>query len=233
MMANIVLIGGTHHGGWYFDAVKAALTDFGHAVFAPSLSGLDIDKEAPNYPVNLDTHINDALRTIEQNSLSEVLLVGHSYGGMVITGVASRTIAKVKGLIYLDAPVPEPGQSLWNIVDDQMHQIWTAATLDGLNIYPNPDFVAIRPNLRPHPLATKLQPIAYEAGALDGLKKVYIYAQDYFRNPEMKSPFTQYLETLSSKAGWSVESWAVGHDIVAEVPERVVELIHRTSLEEN
>lgn len=144
-MANILFIGGTHHGGWYFDAVSAALTDLGHKVFAPSLSGLDVHNEAPNYPVNLDTHINDALTVIQQNSLSEVLLVGHSYGGMVITGVAGRTTAKVTGLIYLDAPVPEPGQSLWEIVDDQMHKIWTAAALDGLNIYPNPDFVAVRP----------------------------------------------------------------------------------------
>ena len=108
-MANFILIAGTYHGGWYWDQVVPALIKAGHKVFAPSLSGLDAGNPI-NSQINLDTHITDVLRIIEDNNLDEVVLVGWSYGGMVITGAADRTEAKVKKLIYLDAQSPKPGE---------------------------------------------------------------------------------------------------------------------------
>jgi pimeloyl-ACP methyl ester carboxylesterase len=226
-MANIILLGGTNHGGWYFDEVAANLKQARHNVFAPHLSGLDPAGGATG-PINLDTHIQDVLKVIENNGLADVVLVGHSYAGMVITGVADRTNAEVKGLVYLDAPVPKPGERLWDIVDEGMHQMWLASSVDGLNIYPHPDFKAVRPNLMPHPLGTKMQALNYSEDVFNCPTKVYVYAEEYFGIPEMKSPFTAYYERLKSTPGWKAHSWPHGHDLIAQVPDKVAALILET-----
>lgn len=226
-MSNIILLGGTHHGGWYFDEVAAQLRSAGHLVFAPNLSGLDPDGEAPAN-INLDTHISDVIRLIDENGLKSVVLVAHSYAGMVITGVADRTSANVQAMIYLDAPVPNPGQRLWDIVDEDLRQIWLASSPDGLYIYPNPDFKAVRPGLMPHPLGTKLQALKYSEDVFNGPVKVYVYAEQYFGVPEMKSPFKAYYERLKDQPDWTAISWPYGHDLLAEVPNEVSALILET-----
>ena len=228
-MANIILLGGTGHGGWYFDDVQATLKAAGHNVFAPCLSGLDPDEHFGDKAINLDTHINDVLRLTTKNELNHVYLVAHSYAGMVITGVADRTEVTVSGLIYLDAPVPEPNQSLWDIVDENMQKAWVASSVDGLNIYPDEGFKAFRPKVMPHPLATKVQPLKYSAEMFAKVPaKVYVYAEDYFGIPEMRSPFTAYYERLRQTPGWIAHSWPFGHDLVAQVPDRVSALILET-----
>lgn len=227
-MANILLLGGTSHGGWYFDDVAETLRAAGHIVFAPHLSGLDPAGGISDKAINLDTHIQDALNVIEGNGLGEVVLVAHSYAGMVITGVADRTKATVKGLIYLDAPIPNPGQSLWEIVDEDMRQMWLASSVDGLNIYPDAGFKAFRPKVMPHPLGTKMQRLHYSEDVFQVPTKVYVYSEKYFGNPDMKSPFTVVYERLKNTPGWTTHSWPEGHDLVAEVPDKVTELILET-----
>ncbi|MEY4423804.1 MAG: hypothetical protein RLZZ258_907 [Actinomycetota bacterium] len=223
-MANLIFIGGTGHGGWYFDDIAAKLRALGHTVFAPHPSGLDPASNERKV-VNLDTHVQDVLDVIEQNQLEEVVLVGHSYGGMVITGAADRTSAKVTGLVYLDAALPQPGQRLWDLIDADMHKSFLASATDGLNVYPDEAFLAMRPNVRPHPLATKLQPMNYSLDIFDVPTKVYVYAEEYLGVPGMISPFEVIYDRLSQDAGWKTYSLPVGHDLLNTAPDEVFEIV--------
>jgi pimeloyl-ACP methyl ester carboxylesterase len=223
-MANLIFIGGTGHGGWCFDDIAEKLRALGHTVFAPHPSGLD-PESTERKVVNLDTHVQDVLDVIEQNKLEEVVLVGHSYGGMVITGAADRTNAKVTGLVYLDAALPQPGQRLWDLIDADMHKSFLASATDGLNVYPDEAFLAMRPNVRPHPLATKLQPLNYSLDIFNVPTKVYVYAEEYFGVPGMISPFEVIYNRLSHDPGWKTYSLPVGHDLLNTAPDEVFEIV--------
>ena len=133
-MANIILVAGTFHGGWYWEPIKSVLEVAGHRVFAPTLSGLDPELPVAG-PINLDTHINDVLLLIENNHLSQVVLVGWSYGGMVITGVADRTSAQVRKLVYLDGQLPMSGEREWDLMPDR--DDWVKLCQDGIYFYPD------------------------------------------------------------------------------------------------
>ena len=115
-MATFVLV----HGGWAGNMVwrelAPRLRKAGHDVYAPTLTGIGARKHLLNREIDLDTHIQDVVGVIDDADLSDIVLVGHSYGGMVISGVADRVPEKVASLIYLDAFVPENGQSLLSIV---------------------------------------------------------------------------------------------------------------------
>lgn len=227
-MANLIFVGGTSHGGWYFEGLVAELEKQGHICFAPDLSGLGTQVDSSR-AINLDTHIGDVLELIAQHGLSEVVLVGHSYGGMVITGVADRTQARVDAMVFLDAAIPESGQSLWSLIDQESQENFLKSAPDGLFIQPNPDFLKVRPRLRPHPLATKLQTLTYSEKAFSAPVKVFVFAEKYFGVPGQVSPFKRISERLAQDPAWQVEIWPYGHDLVAEAPERLVELISSTA----
>src|SRR5688572_23542716 len=112
---TFVLVHGAWSGGWCYARVAALLRARGHTVFTPTLSGQGERAHLFSGAINLSTHIADVLGVLHYERLSDVVLAGHSYGGMVITGVADRIADKVKALAYLDAFVPENGQSLFDI----------------------------------------------------------------------------------------------------------------------
>ena len=223
-MANLIFIGGTGHGGWCFDGIASRLRELGHNVFAPHPSGLDPESSERKI-TNLDTHIQDVIDVIEKNKLEEVVLVGHSYGGMVITGAADRTDSTVLGLIYLDAALPKPGQRLWDLIDADMQKSFLASATDGLNVYPDEAFLEMRPNVRPHPLATKLQPLHYSEDIFNVDTKVYVYAEEYFGVPGMISPFEVIYNRLKADPGWTTYSLPAGHDLLNTAPEEVFEIV--------
>lgn len=111
-MATFVLVHGGHHGGWCYKKVARLLQARGHIAYAPSMTGMG-EREHLRFPgMNLDTHITDIVRILEVDDLTDAILVGHSYGGMIITGVADRATARVGHRVYLDAAYPTNGQSL-------------------------------------------------------------------------------------------------------------------------
>ncbi len=114
-MTYILIHGSWHTGeGWY--KVEKILAEQGRVVFTPTLSGME-SKENPGGPeVGLTTHINDVIRLIKTNDLTEVILVGHSYSGLVITGVADQLPERVSQLVYLDAFIPDNDQSLFDMM---------------------------------------------------------------------------------------------------------------------
>ncbi len=223
-MTNIILIPGSSHGGWGYDPIADKLRNLGHKVFALTLSGLDHEKTETK-AINLDTHIQDVLDVIEAENLESVFVVGHSYGGMVVTGVADRTKAKVEGLFYIDAVLPKPGQRQWDTLDREMLDGFIASSLDGINIYPSPEFKAYRPRVMPHPLATMMQPLHYSESSLNVKDKTYIYAEKFFGIPGQISPFERIYQDLSKRDDWHTYSLPYGHDIFEEAPEVVFDLM--------
>jgi pimeloyl-ACP methyl ester carboxylesterase len=114
-MATYVLVHGGGHGGWCYDKVKVRLEDAGHKVFAPSLTGLAERSHLLSPKIDLSTHISDVVQLLYYWDLRDVVLVGHSYGGMVITGIADRAFDRVAKLVYLDAANPRNHESLVDV----------------------------------------------------------------------------------------------------------------------
>ncbi|MEX5635170.1 alpha/beta fold hydrolase [Parafrankia sp. FMc2] len=114
-MATYVLVHGGGHGGWCYQPVARLLRAAGHEVHAPTLTGVGERSHLASPTVDLDLHIQDVVAVLHYEDLRDVILVGHSYGGMVITGVADRAADRVGRLVYLDAANPVNGQSLLDV----------------------------------------------------------------------------------------------------------------------
>jgi pimeloyl-ACP methyl ester carboxylesterase len=119
MAAAFVLVHGTGHGGWCWRFIAPLLRAAGHDVYAPTLTGLGASSHLLhelNNRISLYTHVKDVTNMLFYEDLSEVVLVGHSYGGMVITGVAAKEPQRLAQLVYLDAYLPLEGENeiaLW------------------------------------------------------------------------------------------------------------------------
>lgn len=218
-MATIVLIAGSGHGGWYFDEILPGLRELGHTVYALTLTGMDREKPVEGV-INLDTHIEDVVRFVEAEGLSDVYLLGHSYGGMVITGATDRLPGKIAGLLYFDAMVPEPGKRLWDSLSPEMRVLFLEASHDGYHVFPDPEFKEMRPRVVPHPLPTYLQPINYEISALEVGLKLYVLATE-----NSPSPFHEIAENLETSADWTVKKVPFGHDLFVDAPGEMLKII--------
>src|SRR4051812_8081549 len=108
-MATFVLVHGAWHGGWCWRKLTPLLRAAEHAVYTPTLTGLGERAHLGGPDVGLATHVRDVVTVLWYEDLSGVVLVGHSYGGMVIGGVADQVPERLAHLVYLDAYVPEPG----------------------------------------------------------------------------------------------------------------------------
>ncbi len=114
-MATYVLVHGGGHGGWCYQRVARILRGSGHEVYAPTLSGLGERAHLLSKDIDLDLHVRDVVELLFYEDLRDVILVGHSYGGMVITGVADRAAERIGRIVYLDAANPVNGQSLVDV----------------------------------------------------------------------------------------------------------------------
>lgn len=111
-MATFVLVHGGGHGAWCWDRLVPLLTEAGHAVHTPVLTGVGERFAEVTADTGLETHIEDVVALFEAQDLTDVILCGHSYGGTVITGVAGRVPQRIRELVFLDAPHPRHGENL-------------------------------------------------------------------------------------------------------------------------
>jgi pimeloyl-ACP methyl ester carboxylesterase len=174
-MATFVLVHGAFLGGWCWRHVRRLLREAGHDVWTPTLTGAGERAHLLTPDIGLSLHIQDVVSMLELEELGEVILVGHSYGGMVITGVADRVPGRVAQLVYLDAHVPIPGQnSMGNLAGDTSDKL-EALTGQGPRLLPPVDAVALGltreedrawtvPKMVPHPLKALEEPIRLEHG---------------------------------------------------------------------
>src|SRR4051812_5893566 len=158
-----VLVHGAWSGGWCYARAAALLRSRGHTVFTPTLTGQGERAHLMSGAINLSTHIEDVLGVFKFERLSDVVLGGHSYGGMVITGVADRIAERVRALAYLDAFIPDDGQSLFdiNIPANTQRFLAQAGASGGLSVPPPPaayfgvnaaDAATVDALATPHPL---------------------------------------------------------------------------------
>jgi pimeloyl-ACP methyl ester carboxylesterase len=134
-MATYVLVHGGGHGGWCYAKVKQRLENAGHEVFAPSLTGLAERSHLLSPAIDLHTHINDVVQLLHYWNLRDVVLVGHSYGGMVITGIGDRAADRVGKLVYLDAANPTNHQSLVDVAGPVIEAVRPmGAVVDGVEL---------------------------------------------------------------------------------------------------
>lgn len=236
-MANFVLVHGAWHGGWCYRDTAAALRKAGHRVLTPTHTGVGQRAHLSGENVTLETHIRDVLGCIEAEELDDVILVGHSYGGMVITGVADRIAPKIRSLVYLDAVVPEHGDSLMALlpkalppeVSAQFIGGFHAAALDkhcGL-MQPIPaemfNVVAdkrdwVNRRCVPQALATYEMPLLLAGGGSAVKQRVYILADGW--DP---SPFRYFAKLYDGKPGWQVVKFPCGHDVMVDMPNELAE----------
>lgn len=219
-MADIVLVAGTHFGGWHWEILAQNLRQLGHRVLAPTLPGL-AEAFPPPEAISLDQHIDFVAELIVEQGFKDVTLLGWSYGGMVITGVPSRLTTGVNHLIYLDAAVPLPGQSEFDLVPEWLSQKQLSESPDGLNIYPSADFLVYEPRMKPHPLGTKIQPITYDEGKYARLAKTYVVAH----GEPGGNVFPGCVERIRQEPNWTILEWPFGHDLYRDAPNQVEQLL--------
>src|SRR5262245_39709780 len=132
-MRTYVLVHGGGHGGWCYQRLSPLLRAAGHEVYAPTLTGLGERKHLLRPDTDLETHIADIVGVLQYEGLKDVILVGHSYGGMVITGVADRAADRIGHIVYLDAANPVNGESLATHAKEIMDGLHaTARVVDGV-----------------------------------------------------------------------------------------------------
>ena len=123
-MATIVIVPAAFQGGWRWQEVRVALQAAGHEVYALTLTGLGERSHLATPEISLDTHTQDVVNTLEYEDLRDVVLIGQSYSGMVLTAVADRAAARLARLIYVDAVLPRDGECMLDLFSPPMRAAW-------------------------------------------------------------------------------------------------------------
>lgn len=237
---DFMLVHGAWHGGWCWDPVRERIEAAGHRVHAPTLPGLAERAGELDADTSLAGHIADLARYITERDLSDIVLAGHSYGGMVITGVADRLKDRIAHILYLDAALPRDGESMISYGAPRPPEAIAAAEAglrrlapDGIAMlafppamlgipedHPLHDWVAER--LTPHPLRTWLDPIRLEHGGADGIPRTYVHCTD----PAMaQTQFPYIAQMAASDPTWSYAELATGHEAMLTAPDDVARLL--------
>jgi pimeloyl-ACP methyl ester carboxylesterase len=229
-MATIVLVHGAWQSAATWDLVVPELRREGHEIYIPALTGLEPAGPRLGADVTLDTHIEDVLRMLESQNLSNVILVGHSYAGMIITGVAERVPARLTQLIYADAFVPNDGESVMQLQPENFRAMFrkqAAAEPDGFRLKaserqldlwglkPSPAREFVRARLCDFTIRCFEQSLRLPAQNATKLERTYIscVASDY--------PARVAFEPFARRAkaeGWHHYELPTGHDCHVEMP---------------
>jgi pimeloyl-ACP methyl ester carboxylesterase len=213
-MATFILIPGAWQGGWVYQKVADILTSHGHKALPITLPGLG-DTLAPT--ANLETHIGEVVSAMTSQR-DDLILVGQSYAGMVVSGAADAEPSKIRALVYVDAYVPDPGDSVWSLTTPHFRDLFVAgAQADGLNCAPPP---SLDPRRRPHPIGTFLQSINLSGRWREVPRKIFIGAFGW-----EGSPFLDLYKRLSNQPEWSTFALDCGHNVARLQPEALTEIL--------
>lgn len=228
-----VLVHGAYGGGWIWRDVATALRGQGHRVFTPTQTGLGERSHLLSRQITVDTHIEDVANLITFEDLRDVILVGHSYGGMAVTGVADRLTDRIRHIVYLDALIPENGDTAFTILPAGMADArrktvmeqgaGVALPVPGPEAFPIPAGPAkdwFHQRLRPHPIGTYESPVRLTKPAGAGLPVTYVA----YTNPALAA-IEPSRQRAKAKAGWQYRELAVPHDVEVPNPEKVVEVL--------
>jgi pimeloyl-ACP methyl ester carboxylesterase len=226
-MVTFVLVHGSMHGGWCWKRVVPLMRAAGHEVYTPTLTGLGERLHLAHPGIDLDTHIRDLLEVLEFEDLHDVVLVGHSYGTMVITGVADRVPERISHLVYLDGAMASDGQAVLDLFPPEWRASRRAqvdAEGDGWRQLPPADLTVwgisqddeawVRSKLVPQPFKTFTQPLRLTHAAGFGGPKTFIAC--------LEAPAAGWrdamVDRVRAEPGWHYRELATGHDAMITAP---------------
>jgi pimeloyl-ACP methyl ester carboxylesterase len=234
-MANYVLIPGAWHGAWCWKFVAAGLRAAGHGAYPLTLTGLAERKHLLSAQVSLHTHISDVVNLVEVEDLSDVVLVAHSYGGVVGANAAARLLGRIRHLVWLDAHVPHSGESWGDLAGAQaLRDRIEQAQQHGLGMaFPPPDVAAwglqgelldwARARLTPQPLGALTRGAKFDEVKVYALPKTYISCEQ----PRLASIdiSRQRVKAAQNAGSWHVKVLATGHDAMLTAPDELLRLL--------
>jgi pimeloyl-ACP methyl ester carboxylesterase len=230
MAYTFVLVHGAWHGGWCWQRVADRLRRDGHAVFTPTLTGLGERSHLLHAGIDLKTHITDVVNVMKWEGLSDVVLCGHSYGGMIISGVAEQMAPAIRSIVFLDAFLPRNGESSLDLTSPAVREGVQAVLQRGDIVVPARSAEAFGVNPADRAWVDRLcvgQPIGtftdkiVLTGARDRIpRKSYIRAASYV-NPG----FDRALSEVKSDPSWRTYAVPSGHDVMVDMPERLCEIL--------
>lgn len=217
---NVYLfVHGAWGGGWEYAKVDSILTEKGHIVFHPTLTGLGERVHLSNEKISLSTHITDILNVIKFENLDNIVLVGHSYGGMVISGVAEQIPERINRLVYLDAFVPSDGESVKSINGDE---VWNGMIVpkikDGFVLYPFGPTKPNPPSDVPQPLKTFTEVLSVKNALVKKIPTAFILMTE-----DGKATFQEWGANRAVVNGWKVHKMEGGHYSMRDQPDKLVE----------
>ena len=232
-MTVFVLVHGTGHGGWCWRFLVPLLRSAGYDVYTPTLTGLGASSHLAHElkRISLDTHVRDITSVLFYEDLSDVVLVGHSYGGMVITGVAAKESQRLTHLVYLDAYLPLEGENeiaLWPSVQKERYLsdiasgIKSRSPLDSsmLGITDPKMSKWVQDRLTPHPYSTYEDPPASGTTESTSIPRTYIHCT--------QGPLSSWMEPFAVRArklGWNVHTLTSGHDVMITHPKELAKIL--------
>lgn len=222
-MANYVLVHGAWGGGQTYGEVPQRLRDAGHQVLVCALRGLG-SRQAELHPgITLSDHVDDVCAQVAEQGFERFILAGHSYGGMVISGVATRLGARIDAICYLDAFLPGDDQSLWDItggmehgwyIDSQKHTPGLVAPIGSLDFEPVPGQVGY------HPLLTLLEAIPFTGEEAKIARRAYVFATAW-----EPTPFHTFAAQVKDDSAWEYHDAATDHFVMGGAPEQVADIL--------
>ncbi|MEP6743517.1 MAG: alpha/beta hydrolase [bacterium] len=221
---TIVIVHGAWGGSWAFRKVEALLREKGFNVYRPQLTGLGERVHLSRPDIDLSTHIDDVVNTILYEDLHDIILMGHSYGGMVITGVADRMPDRIRRLVYVDAFVPNDGESVMSFLGTRGD--WLKPMIKGDYIVP--PWVKTDqppPHDEPQPLKTFTEPLFLKNKAALKLPATYILTVEAGKEPKDDDFWPQ--AQRAKDRGWAILQLTADHNAQWSAPEALVEMLAR------
>jgi pimeloyl-ACP methyl ester carboxylesterase len=230
-MATFVVAHGAWSAGWAWKKMRPLMRAKGHEFFTPTYTGMGERAHLAHKDIDLDTHIADVLGVLECEDLTGIILLGHSYGGMVATGVADRASERIAQLVYLDAFAPRDGQSLLDLhTEENRQRVREGAKKegDGWRIPPSPtppdtspaDLAWVSAHRKPQPIKTFEQKIKL-TGAVERLPRTYIYCK--ISRPG--DVFRQFRDRASTEKGWKCLDIDASHSPNVTAPEALAKIL--------
>ncbi|MFG1641337.1 alpha/beta fold hydrolase [Amycolatopsis sp. NPDC049252] len=221
-MSTFLLVHGAWHSGRCWDRVVPLLESAGHRVFAPSLTGYGDKAHLLSPEVGLGTHIDDIAGLIEGERLDDVVLVGHSYAGMVVSGVADRVPERIARLVFLDAMVPEDGETAADVLPitkqliDQAVDGWRIPPMGLFGVTDPDDVTWLRSMLSDQPVRCLTEPVRLDNPAAKAIPRTHIHCVAGQPKGITRRPVP---------AGEPVRELPTGHDCMITMPVELTELL--------
>ncbi|MGG2041355.1 alpha/beta fold hydrolase [Burkholderia gladioli] len=229
-MATFMLVHGAYQGSWVYSRLARNLRSAGHDVYTPTLTGLGERSHLADRAINLDTHIQDIVNAFKFENINDAILCGHSYGGMVITGVANEIGERIRSLFYIDAYAPTKGQSLAEITgpETSLSFLEQARANEGM-LPPLPasvfnvneaDAAWVDAMSVPQPLATFIQGVRAGVDETSVAKRTFLFA-----SKNGGDWFVSTYEKLKHAPGWTVHTLPCGHAVMLDQPNELANLL--------